>query len=73
MKEYVGIYYIKTEKAQEQDGFGNKMKYHFHVIISITSLCFVFTPAVYTYVGLLCRSGISFCCQSHLVPVLFQF
>ena len=23
MKEYVGIY-IKTEKAQEQDGFGNK-------------------------------------------------
>ena len=25
MKEYVGIY-IKTEKAQEQDGFGNKMK-----------------------------------------------
>ena len=23
MKEYVGI---KTEKAQEQDGFGNKMK-----------------------------------------------
>ena len=31
MKEYVGIYYIKTEKAQEQDGFGNKMKYHFHI------------------------------------------
>ena len=29
IKEYVGIY-IKTEKAQEQDGFGNKMKYHFH-------------------------------------------
>ena len=29
MKEYVGIY-IKTEKAQEQDGFGNKMKYPFH-------------------------------------------
>ena len=25
MKEYVGIY-IKTEKAEEQDGFGNKMK-----------------------------------------------
>ena len=23
--------YIKTEKAQEQDGFGNKMKYHFHI------------------------------------------
>ena len=32
MKEYVGIHvYIKTEKAQEQDGFGNKMKYHFHI------------------------------------------
>ena len=30
MKEYVGIY-IKTEKAQERDGFGNKMKYHFHI------------------------------------------
>ena len=32
MEEYVGIY-IKTEKAQEQDGFGNKMKYmyHFHI------------------------------------------
>ena len=30
MKEYVGIY-IKTEKAQEQDGFRNKMKYHFHI------------------------------------------
>ena len=30
MKEYVGIY-IKTEKAQEQDGFGNKIKYHFHI------------------------------------------
>ena len=28
MKDYVGIY-IKTEKAQEQDGFGNKIKYHF--------------------------------------------
>ena len=30
MKEYVGIY-IKTEKAQEQDGFGNKVKYHFQI------------------------------------------
>ena len=30
MKEYVGIY-IKTKKAHEQDGFGNKMKYHFHI------------------------------------------
>ena len=30
MKEYVGIY-IKTEKAQEQDGFGNKIKYHIHI------------------------------------------
>ena len=28
--EYVGID-IKTEKAQEQDDFGNKMKYHFHI------------------------------------------
>ena len=30
MKEHVGIY-IKTEKAQEQNDFGNKMKYHFHI------------------------------------------
>ena len=37
MKEYVGIY-IKTEKAQEQDGFGNKMKYHFH-ITTVSLLC----------------------------------
>ena len=28
--QQIGIY-IKTEKAQEQDGFGNKMKYHFHI------------------------------------------
>ena len=48
MKEYVGIY-IKTEKAQEQDGFGNEMKYHFHITI--------------TYVWLLCESGISFRCH----------
>ena len=26
MKEYLGIY-IKTEKAQEQDGLGNNVKY----------------------------------------------
>ena len=37
MKEYVGIY-IKTEKAQEQNGFGNKMKYHFHIRPSMTIL-----------------------------------
>ena len=30
MIEYVGMY-IKTEKAQEQDGFGNKIKYEFHI------------------------------------------
>ena len=76
MKQYVGIY-IKTEKAQEQDayGFGNKMKYHFHIttIHKYRFLCFAFTLAVYTYVRLLCGSGISFCCQSHLVPVLFRF
>ena len=39
MKEYVGIY-IKTEKAQEQDGFGNKMKYHYICI------CYVMSPGV---------------------------
>ena len=22
---------VKTEKAQEQDGIGNKMNYHFHI------------------------------------------
>ena len=28
--QQIGIY-IKTEKAQKQDGFGNKIKYHFHI------------------------------------------
>ena len=65
MKEYVGI---KPEKAQEQDCTSTKQPY-----ISITSLCFAFTYVVYTDVGLLCGSGISFCCQSNLVPVLFRF
>ena len=44
MKEHVGID-IKIEKAQEQDGFGNKMKYHFHIttVHKYASLCFAFT------------------------------
>ena len=61
MKEYVGIY-IKTEEAQEQDGFGKKMKYHFHITIIHKYRFFVFFLAVYTYVRLLCGSGISFRC-----------
>ena len=71
MKEYVGIY-IKTEKAQEQDGFGNKMKYHFHITtyISIHNLSKGKTQKNDTYVRLLCGSGISFCCQSHLVHLI---
>ena len=54
MKEYVGIY-IKTEKAQEQDGFGNKMKYHFHITtyISIHNLSKGKTQRSDTYVRLL--------------------
>ena len=72
MKEYVGIY-IKTKKAQEQDGFGNKLKYHLHVTISIDKLSKDKTQRSDTYVGLLRGSGISVCCQSHLVPVLFRF
>ena len=62
MKEYVGIY-IKTGKAQEQDWDGalHKIKYHFHIkhhfhLTSIVSLCFAFTLAIYTCVGLLCGS-----------------
>ena len=72
MKEYVGI---KTEKAQEQDCFGNKMKYHFHITTVHKYHFFVFCLylVVYTDVGLLCGSGISFCCQSNLVPALFRF
>ena len=46
MKEYVEIY-IKTEKAQEQDGFGNKMKYHFHITTVHKYRFFAFTLAVY--------------------------
>ena len=51
MKVYVGIY-IKTEKAQELDGFGNKMKYHFHITtvhkywIDITNI-FINEPVYY--------------------------
>ena len=30
--QQIGIY-INTEKTQEQDGFGNKMKYHFHITL----------------------------------------
>ena len=74
MKENVGIY-IKTEKAQEQDGFGNKMKYHFHIttLHKYTQLSKGKTQRSGSYVRFLCGSGISFCCQSHLVPVLFRF
>ena len=31
MIEYVDIYMLQPKKAQEQDGFGNKIKYHFHI------------------------------------------
>ena len=52
MKEYVGIY-IKTEKAQEQAGFGNKMKYHFH-ITTVHKYCF-FVFCFYSSYIYLCR------------------
>ena len=52
MKEYVGIY-IKTEKAQEQDGFGNKMKYHFHITTVHKYRFFVF--CLYSSCVYLCR------------------
>ena len=47
LKEYVGIVgiYIKTEKAQEQDGFGNKMKHVTIVqlfVIKIPTSSFIF-------------------------------
>ena len=63
MKEYVGIY-IKTGKAQEQGGFGNKMKYHFHITAvhtyrQLKYLSKVKTQRSDTYVRLLCGSGIS--------------
>ena len=41
--------------------------------ISIDNLSKGKTQRSDTYVWLLCGSGISFCCQSHLVPVLFRF
>ena len=52
MKEYVGIY-IKTKKAQEQDGFGNKMKYHFHITTLHKYRFFVF--CLYSSCVYLCR------------------
>ena len=51
MKEYVGIY-IKTEKPHEQDVFGNKMKYHFHITTLYKYPFFVFCLYLsYTDVG----------------------
>ena len=52
MKEYLGIY-IKTEKAQEQDGFHNKMKYHFHITTVHKYRFFVF--CLYSSCVYLCR------------------
>ena len=52
MKECVGIY-IKTEKAQEQDGFSNKMKYHFHITTVHKYRFFVF--CLYSSYIYLCR------------------
>ena len=50
---YMGpISIVKTEKAQEQDGFGNKMKYHFHIITIHKYHLFVFCLSSCAY---LCR------------------
>ena len=51
MKEYVGIYI--TEKSQEQDGFGNKMKYHFYITTIHKYYFFVF--CLYSSCVYLCR------------------
>ena len=34
-------YISKPKKAQEQDGFGNKMKYHFHITTVLNMLTFL--------------------------------
>ena len=52
MIEYVGMY-IKTEKAQEQDGFGNKIKYEFHITTVPKYRFFVFY--IYSNYIYLCR------------------
>ena len=66
---------IKTEKAQEQDGFGNKMKYHFHITTIHKYHFFVF--CLYSSCVYLCRvvmwKWYFICCQSHLVPVPIWF
>ena len=51
-------YISEPKKAQEQDGFGNKIKYHFHITIvhKYRFFVFCFSLAIYTYVGLLCGS-----------------
>ena len=49
------IVYIKTKKAQEQDGFGNKLKYHFHVT-TVYKYCFfvfcLYSSCVYLCIGI---------------------
>ena len=72
MKEYVGIY-IKTEKAQEQDGFviGNKMKYHFHITTVHKYHFFVF--CLYLSCLYLCRVVLWKCMVFHFVAKAILF
>ena len=56
MKEYVGIY-IKTEKSTGTRlgcclKYHFHIKHHFHITTAHKSLCFAFTLAIYTYVGM---------------------
>ena len=75
MKEYVGIH-IKTEKAQEQDYIGSKMKYHFHITTIHKYHFFVFClylSCVYTDVGCYVEVVFHFAAKAILFLCFFGF
>ena len=68
MKEHVEKY-IKTEKAQEQEAFGNKMKYHFHITTYSTS---VVCPLVVLILNLLSAYLLSCCSLDNILVLYFD-
>ena len=55
--------------------YNNSIKVKYEIIYWLINkyICVLVLYLSSTYVRLLCGSGISFCCQSHLVPVFFRF
>ena len=74
MKEYVGIYIKTKKKHRNKIAFATKgnITSTKQPYISIYNWSKGKTKRSDTNIRLLCGSGISFSCQSHLVPVLFR-